>query len=100
MNAVLLYYWKNKPRENLILELSIYQIVSERYPDGIKYGLIFVDTETGKRVLMDNHHPKGHHVHIDLDEFSYHFESVAKLVEDFQTYIFSHFGVNYEKIDR
>lgn len=41
------------------MELSIHEVGhSARYPDGVKYGLLMVDLQTGKKVLMDNHHPK------------------------------------------
>lgn len=42
---------------------------------------------------MDNHHPKGHHIHIDNDEVSYSFESEEKLVADFKELASKHLGV-------
>ncbi len=55
--------------------------------------MICVDTKTGKKVLMDNHHPKGHHIHIDDDESEYKYVSDDKLIEDFEKNVFQHLGV-------
>jgi hypothetical protein len=74
--------------------MSIHQLEkSERYPDGIKYGLILVDTKTDRRLLMDNHHPKGPHIHLGDEELSYEFIDENKLIEDFKTYAFNYMGV-------
>lgn len=58
---------------------------SEKYPDGIKYRLAFVDPFTKAILLLfDNHYPKGHHMHLcNGDEVIYKFRSVSQLVEDF-----------------
>ena len=37
---------------------------SKYYPDGVKYSLIFIDSNSNKKILMDNHKPKSHHYHI------------------------------------
>ena len=77
-----------------LLEMKIYQVgKSSKYKDGIKYGLILVDTKTGKRVLMDNHHPKGPHIHLDQKEISYEYVSDDKLIQDFKILVFQHMGV-------
>jgi len=34
-------------------------------------------------VLYDNHHPKGHHRHIEGGEETYRFVDVDRLIEDF-----------------
>lgn len=41
---------------------------TDKYPDGLKWGLICIDRVTGKKVLLDNHHPKGPHLHLDDKE--------------------------------
>ena len=58
-----------------------------------KWGLICVATVNQKRVLMDNHHPKGPHVHIDETELPYEFSDLDRLVDDFRKLITEHLGV-------
>jgi hypothetical protein len=66
MKAVRVLWHKARLQDRYILEMAIHQVgISAKYPDGIKYGLILVDPKTGKRLLMDNHHPKGAHIHMD-----------------------------------
>jgi hypothetical protein len=45
------------------------------------------------RYLMDNHHPKGHHVHFDETEAPYEYVSDEKLIEDFKRFVLNHLGV-------
>ena len=56
-------------------------------------GLICVDRVTGKRILMDNHHLKGPHIHVDADELPYEFTSLDRLVDDFRRLVTEHLGV-------
>ena len=42
---------------------------------------------------MDNHHPKGPHIHLDDEELEYKFKNLDKLVEDFRKLIREHMGV-------
>lgn len=92
--AELIYYIKDEIQDRYILEMAIHWVgESERYSDGIKYGFIFIDPHTGKRVLMDNHYPKGPHVHLDNDEISYEYVSDAKLISDFKRFVLNHMGV-------
>jgi len=42
---------------------------------------------------MDNHHPKGPHIHLDDEELEYEFKNLDKLVEDFRKLIREHMGV-------
>jgi hypothetical protein len=66
MKANLKFFSKNKILGWYVVELSIHEVPkSKKYPDGIKYGLIWMDLETESFVLMDNHHPKGPHVHVN-----------------------------------
>jgi len=44
-------------------------------------------------ILMDNHHPKGHHVHINDKEVEYHFISEDNLISDFNQLVLTHMGV-------
>ena len=55
-----------------------------RQPEGIRYRLALV--LAGERtpvVLYDNHHPKGHHRHIEGVEEVYKFVDVDRLIADF-----------------
>jgi hypothetical protein len=57
----------------------------DRHPDGYRYRLAYI--KAGRRqpsVLYDNHHPKGHHKHLEDEEFGYVFLGLAKLLEDFK----------------
>ena len=77
-----------------MLEIEIFQVgKSLKYPEGVKYGLIFVDTKTGRKVLMDNHHPKGPHVHIDDKERPYRFIDEVTLIKDFKAMVETYMGV-------
>jgi hypothetical protein len=72
MKAHLRYYVKNRIQNRYVVELSIYDVgKSAQYPDGIKYGLICKDLKSGDFILMDNHHPKGPHIHINDQALSY-----------------------------
>jgi hypothetical protein len=94
MAAILRYYSKNRIRDRYVVELAIHEVgKSSKYPDGIKYGLICKDLKTGTYVLMDNHHPKGPHVHINSREFGYDYRGDDKLIEDFETLVFRELGV-------
>lgn len=94
MKARLRYYVKNNLRGRYVVELSIYEVgISSKYPDGIKYGLICKDLKSGNYVLMDNHHPKGPHVHINENEFDYEYTSDDRLIEDFQNLVLRELGV-------
>ena len=94
MKAVLIYYLKIEVEERYLMELSAHEILSDaRYPDEIKYGFFFLDTQTGRSLLIDNHYPKGHHLHIDGKEMPFQFESLQKLRSDFEHLVFNHFEV-------
>ena len=81
-------------RRRFLVEISVHQVLSsDRYPDRLKWGLICVDRVSGKRVLMDNHHPKGPHIHIDDQELPYDFSDLNKLIGDFRSLIMEHLGV-------
>jgi hypothetical protein len=94
MKARLRYYIKNKVHDRYVVELSIYEVgKSSKYPDGIKYGLICKDLKTGDFVLLDNHHPKGPHVHINDDEFPYEYVDDDRLIADFEMMVLKELGV-------
>ena len=94
MKANLVRHEKFIVRRRYIVEISVHQVPrSERYRDGLKWGLICVDQITGRKVLMDNHHPKGPHVHVDDEELPYDFSGLDQLVSDFRLMIMEHMGV-------
>jgi len=76
------------------LEQSIHAVpLDNRYPDGVKYSLIFLDSKTGDRVLLDNHQPKGPHVHLGQEEISYEYVDDERLLTDFKLFVLQHMGV-------
>lgn len=81
-------------QKQFVMEMRLYSIDGDpRFPDGAKYSLIFLSKKTGEKVLFDNQHPKGHHYHLDEEEFTYDFSDVGTLIEDFKKTIYQHFGV-------
>lgn len=92
--AVLLYWHKARLKNRYLLEMKIHQVEkTERYKDGLKYRLILIDIKTGDRVLMDNHHPKGPHMHLNQIEHKYKFIGEEQLVDDFKKFCLDHMGV-------
>ena len=43
--------------------------------------------------MMDNHHPKGPHIHVNDDEFKYDYVNDEKLIEDLQKRVLKELGV-------
>jgi hypothetical protein len=94
MQAVLVRHEKFTVRRRYVVEVTVHEVSrTPRYRDGLKWGLICVDRVTGKRVLMDNHHPKGPHIHVDDDELPYEFTNLDQLVHDFRRLVTEHLGV-------
>jgi Family of unknown function (DUF6516) len=55
-----------------------------RQPEGVRYRLaLILAGEKTPAVLYDNHHPKGHHRHIEGAEEPYQFGNVDRLIADF-----------------
>ncbi len=95
MKATLMFWHKDRRPEGVILELKAHEVaVTAEYPDGVRYRMICKSLLTGRFVLMDNHHPKGHHVHVDDQESEYHFRGLEPLVDDFKELVLIHLGVN------
>ena len=90
-----LFFWdKVIIQDRYILEMRIYRLEgTERYPEGVKYGLILFDVLTRGFVLMDNHYPKGHHVHVNDREMAYHYVDQIKLLADFRRLVLKNMGV-------
>jgi hypothetical protein len=86
MGSKRILYRKVVDEEGNVLETVIWRVpVSAKAPEGVRYRLAFVPA--GMRepaVLYDNHHPKGHHRHVEGVQEPYRFETVDKLVRDFK----------------
>jgi hypothetical protein len=86
MGSKRILYRKVVDEEGNVLETVIWRVpVSAKAPDGVRYRLAFIPA--GMRepaVLYDNHHPKGHHRHVEGVQEPYRFETVDKLVRDFK----------------
>jgi len=86
MGSKRILYRKVVDEEGNVLETVIWRVpVSAKAPDGVRYRLAFITA--GMRepaVLYDNHHPKGHHRHVEGVQEPYRFETVDKLVRDFK----------------
>ena len=94
MKAELKLHQKKFLEGSLIIEIKLWEVAStKKYPDGVKYSLIVVDLKANKRVLMDNHAPKGHHYHLDNTEVEYQFNGIGQLIEDFKSLVKIHLGV-------
>lgn len=94
MKARLLYWHKARLQGRYILEMKLHRVErSARCPEGIRYRLICIDERTGRRLLMDNHHPKGPHVHRDGLELPYRYADEQRLVSDFRAFVFEFLGV-------
>ena len=95
MRAALAYHHKASLQDRYVLEMILYKVSALlQYPDGVKYRFIMVDINNNERVLMDNHYPKGPHIHINSKEMSYTYVDEVTLIEDFQMLVFKHMGVN------
>ena len=80
---------KQTSGKGLLREVVIWKVPKTiRYPDGFRYRLVLVDPGMAKTLLlMDNHWPKGHHVHRrGREEEPYNFRSLNILVRDFKNW--------------
>jgi len=79
------------------IKISVWRLPEkewDRYPIKFKYSLVCVNTRTGRKVLMDNHHPKGPHLHLDEREIDYNFKNIKSLLSDFKEYCRKHLEIN------
>ena len=94
MKAILRYSQKVRIQDRYLVELEIHEVRrTKAQPLGLKYRMICIDLTTGARVLMDNHQPKGPHVHIDNQEAPYRFVDEEQLIMDFKEIIFTRMGI-------
>ena len=68
-----------------VCELKVWRVPeSPNYPDGVKFSLFLVSRATGDIIVgIDNHRPKGPHLHEREKEWKYEFHGVDRLVDDF-----------------
>ena len=66
-------------------EMVIWRVEpNPRQPEGLRYHLALIRAgERTPAVLYDNHHPKGHHRHIEGVEEPYAFIDLDHLIADF-----------------
>jgi len=86
MKAVVLLKQKLTDADGDLWELVVWKVpVDTRHPEGVRYRLAFIPRDYDRpAVLFDNHHPKGHHKHIEVAESAYAFVDLKQLIEDFQ----------------
>ena len=90
----LFYYEKHTLHGRFVMELKMYEIEDDyKYPHKIKYSLFCKDLMISRFVLMDNHYPKGHHIHVDEMQSSYNFISEVQLMADFKNLVAKELGV-------
>lgn len=76
-----------------IIEITVHEVPrDDRYPDGLKWSLLCFDRIHVNRILMDNHHPKGPHIHIGDKERPYEFQDLETLCWDFRRLIYELMG--------
>jgi Family of unknown function (DUF6516) len=68
-----------------LYEVVLWQVErGVRHPEGVRYRLAFIRKgEQTPALVYDNHHPKGHHRHVEGVEQSYSFTRAERLVADF-----------------
>lgn len=94
MKSKLVRHEKFLVRRRFLVEIVVHKVSTDnRYADNLKWSLICVDRSANRRVLMDNHHPKGPHTHIDDLEVPYEYHGIDQLVADFRNLIMEHMGV-------
>ncbi len=76
---------KTTDEQGNVREMVIWQVEpNPGQPEGIRYRLaLILAGEKAPAVLYDNHHPKGHHRHIEGVEEPYQFMNVDRLIADF-----------------
>ncbi len=94
MKAILRYSHKAHIQDRYVVELVIHEVPrTARQQLGLKYRLVCTDLKSGSRVLMDNHQPKGPHIHSDGEELRYEFMSENQLISDFKEIVFRRMNI-------
>ena len=86
MKAVLLLRRKFTDGYGNLFEWVVWRVPVDRlYCEGWRYRLAFIPLGIRRpAVLYDNHHPKGHHKHLDNREQPYAFSGLDQLFTDFE----------------
>ena len=86
MRARLLLKRKFTDEQGNLWELVVWSVPFSRlYREGVRYRLAFIPHGMGgPAVLYDNHHPKGHHKHLEDLEQPYLFSGIDQLLMDFE----------------
>lgn len=71
--------------EDAVAELKVFEVpVCVYYPEGLKFSLFLVFKNSGNLIVgIDNHRPKGPHLHIGSKESIYIFRNLDELLDDF-----------------
>ncbi len=83
--AALILREKKTDEQGNFRELVIWKVApNPRQPEGLRYRLVLLRRgEEIPAVLYDNHHPKGHHRHVEGIENAYEFTDLERLIADF-----------------
>lgn len=75
--------FNRKTKEVAVAEIKIWKVPkSVQYPGGVKFSLFLVSE--GKVIMgVDNHKPKGPHLHLGEREFPFEYSTPEKLLADF-----------------
>ena len=86
MKASLLLKEKYTDGDGDLLDWVVWEVApGPLYREGIRYRLAFIPQDFKMpAVLYDNHHPKGHHKHLEELEQPYLFVGVHQLLTDFE----------------
>ena len=94
MKAILRYAHKLRIQDRYVVELVIHEVPkTSRQPLGLKFRLVCTNLKSGSRILVDNHQPKGPHIHIDGQELPYEFVNEDKLISDFKELVLERMGI-------
>ena len=94
MASILRLSYEISVQDRYLVGVQIFEVPkTEAYPFGYRYRLFCMDPVTGGKVLMDTHHPKGPHVHINNREHGYTFSTPEKLVSDFKEMVLQRMGI-------
>ena len=85
MKAILVIRRKSVDSEGNRIEAVIWRIpAGEMRGESVRYRMAFLPKGFAKPVVLyDNHHPKGHHKHLEDVENGYEFSDVSALIRDF-----------------
>lgn len=79
-----MYHSKDVDDKGDIMEITIWDVPKTKdKPHGFKYSLVYI-VNNARVIGYDNSEGKGDHRHLKDKEFSYEFESIDKLFEDFK----------------